>query len=155
MMKSGPDAPYTERQKIVFTWFYVGHIGIPLQRNCGHFGVSKQPSGKWTPFLYKYFLFLSIWIWPLVMWVKTIYMKNSVKTWSISTWEHCSFLRDLKTYKNMFTLPSFSVTRSLNSQLPWRVTPSKDKLLQICSHCGLLFFLLTTSSLHLVWLQII
>ena len=59
---------------------------------------------------------------------------KDLNKWSISTWEYCSFLRDLKTCKNLFALTNFSLTCSLNLQLLWRVTTSNDRLL----HCRIL-----------------
>ena len=48
---------------------------------------------------------------------------KDLNKWSISTWEYCSFLRDLKTCKHLFALTNFSLTCSLNLQLLWKVTP--------------------------------
>ena len=39
---------------------------------------------------------------------------KDLNKWSISTWEYCSFLRDLKTCKHLFALTSFCLTCSLN-----------------------------------------
>ena len=84
---------------------------------------------------------------------------KGLNEWSTSTWEYCSFFRDLKTCKHLFALTNFCLTCSLNLQLLCRVTSSKDKLLhcgilQICSYCVLSYFFRTTSSLHFLGLQI-
>ena len=73
---------------------------------------------------------------------------------SISTWEYCSFLRDLKTSKHLFALANFCLICSLTL---W-VAHSKERrlhcsILQIWSYCVLLFFFLRTSSLHLLGLK--
>ena len=53
---------------------------------------------------------------------------KDLKKWAIS------FLRDLETCKHLFALTYFFLTCSLNLQLLWRVTPSKESKL----HCGIL-----------------
>ena len=59
---------------------------------------------------------------------------KDLNKWSTSTWECCSFPRDLKPCKHLSALINFCLTCLLNLQLLFRMTPSKDKLL----HCGIL-----------------
>ena len=66
----------------------------------------------------------------------------------------------LKTCKHRFSLTNFSRTCSLNLQLLWRVTPSTTdyytvEYCKFAHNACVLFFFLTTSSLHLLRLQII